>query len=304
MKTNYIDQFLEYLEINNYSSHTIANYSIDLSSLSNFIEKEGFGGLLDVRSSIARYFIQYLSEKNFCNKSISRKISSAKTFYNYLMVEKIMLINPFSEIVSPKVEKKNPKFIYENDIEKLFSLIDRNTNLGKRDLALFEILYGCGLRVSEVCGIKINDLDFYRNLILIRGKGNKERLMPMHSKIVTALNDYINNGRDQLLVKDGNFENKQLFLNYRGTNLTTRGVRVILNKLIDKGSLIKLSPHKIRHSFATHLLNNGADLRIIQELLGHEHLSSTQIYTQVSKEKMKIEYLKRHPRATKGKRGK
>lgn len=297
-----IDQFMEYLDASNYSKHTITSYSTDTMSLLNFLESEGLGNLQDVTDTLARYYIGYLSDNDYSNRSIGRKISSARKLYDFLKENGHVKTNPFKALIIPKQEKKNPRFIYENEIEQLFDSIDISTPKGMRDIAILEVMYGCGIRVSELCSIKMVDVDYSQNLILIHGKGNKDRFVPIHKKIVEAIKTYESFSRSEFLLRSEEYDQTILFLNYRGTPLTARGVRKILDGIIknagESGSM-NITPHMLRHSFATHLLNNGADLRVVQELLGHSHLSSTQIYTHVSKEKLKSEYMKKHPRSRK-----
>ena len=183
------------------------------------------------------------------------------------------------------------------DSESLFKSIDTSKPLGKRNLLIMEFLYGTGVRVSELCGIELGDIDYSQGLVLIHGKGSKDRYVPLHDNLVDLLREYIIMTREEFYRRSDKKTN-HLFLNFKGTPLTPRGVRMVVNKVIDDSKeSIKISPHTLRHTFATHLLNNGADLRSVQELLGHSHLSSTQIYTQVTKEKLKENYLKAHPRA-------
>jgi len=179
--------------------------------------------------------------------------------------------------------------------------IEINSVIGVRNKTLFELLYGCGLRVSELVSIKINDIDFVKEEIRIIGKGQVERVVPVHQFAIKSIKKYLLQTRPELIIK-GNDENNILFLNHRGKPLTTRGVRDILKREIERqSSTLRMSPHGFRHSFATHLLNNGVDLRIVQELLGHVSLSTTQIYTKVSKEKLQEEYQNTHPRAKRNK---
>ena len=182
----------------------------------------------------------------------------------------------------------------------LFNICDQTKPLGVRNYCILELLYGCGLRVSELCNLEIKDIDFDDLTILIHGKGSKDRVVIMYEEMANNLRKYISNSRLDLLYKSENHENRHVFLNKNGTTLTPRGVRVILNKLIsDCGETFHLSPHMLRHSFATALLNNGADMRSVQELLGHESLSTTQVYTHVSYETIKTSYQIAHPRAMK-----
>lgn len=297
-----IDLFTEYLESINRSTHTISSYANDAINLVAFLEGEGLGNLTDVTDTLARYYIGYLADQNYTNKTIARKISSARTLFDFLRNEGYLEYNPFNTVIIPKQEKKNPKFIYENEIEELFKHIDTGNAKGLRDLAILEVLYGCGLRVSELCELKMIDVDYSQNVMLVHGKGSKDRYVPMHGKVIEAIKNYEKYARSEFLLRSEEYDNSYLFLNFKGTTLTPRGVRKIINTIIEdagQSGNLNLTPHTLRHSFATHLLNNGADLRSVQELLGHSHLSSTQIYTHVSKEKLKSEYMKKHPRSRK-----
>lgn len=278
----------------NYSEYTLISYRNDIDSLLDFLNREDFGTLFDVSPRTARYYVATLHE-HYSPKSIARKISGLRSLYQFLVEEDLLEENPFLAIELPKKEKKLPRFIYPDEIEKLFSSIDTSTVLGRRNYLILEFLYGTGVRVSELCNILLKDIDYFQDLVLIHGKGSKDRLVPLHDRLVEELTDYVITTRKDLL---GKKEHKHLFLNHHGDPLTPRGVRLIINKILEhSGENLKISPHTLRHTFATHLLNNGADLRSVQELLGHAHLSSTQIYTKVSKETLKESYLKAHPRA-------
>lgn len=293
-----LNLFKAYLENEkNYSDNTVISYLDDLFTLNHFLDNEQFGDLLTVSNRIARFYVATLHE-NYSPKSIARKISSVRSFYNFLVKEGLMKQNPFVDIELPKKEKRLPKFIYPEEIEKLFFSIDTSKPIGIRDKLIFEFLYGTGVRVSELTNIKLNDIDQMQKLVLIHGKGSKDRIVPIHDLLLEELREYLITVRPEFLRRSPNKENKSVFLNFKGTTLTPRGVRLIINRiLLNSGENLKISPHTLRHSFATHLLNNGADLRSVQELLGHSHLSSTQIYTKVSKEKLKESYMNAHPRA-------
>jgi len=295
--TEVLEQFRNYIESEKrYSENTSISYMDDIHNLINFLDNEQFGDLLTVSPRIARFYTATLHE-NYSPKSIARKISSVRSFYNFIVREDLIEENPFSDIELPKREKRLPKFIYPEEIESLFTSIDTSTILGIRNYLILEFLYGTGVRVSELCNIKLNDIDYYQNLCLIHGKGSKDRLVPLHHRLINEISDYVITTRKDLLKTK---ECKYLFLNHRGDNITPRGIRMVINSImLNSGAALKISPHTLRHTFATHLLNNGADLRSIQELLGHEHLSSTQIYTKVSKEKLKDAYMNAHPRARK-----
>ena len=197
----------------------------------------------------------------------------------------------------PKKDKKIPRFFYQQEINELYNSIDVNESLGERNLAIIELLYGSGLRVSELCALKISDIHFRQNIIYVKGKGSKVRVVPMTKYCVEALENYLSNERKQLLMKSKS-NTEIVFLNHHGRPLTTRGIRDILKRIIKKTvKITNISPHMLRHSFATHLLDSGADIRSVQELLGHSQLTTTQIYTHVSKEKLKQVYMDTHPHA-------
>jgi integrase/recombinase XerC len=294
---DYIDHFLLFLKNEKgYSENTLVSYRDDLLTLIHFLNRESFGELLEVSHRIARYYIASLHE-NYKPKSIARKISSLRTFYDFYISEEEIELNPFDSVELPKKDKRLPKFIYPKEIESIFDTIKRSKPLGFRDYILFEFLYGTGVRVSELVAIKLKDIDLEEGLVLVHGKGSKDRYVPLHSKLVEGIKTYLIIARPAI-IKPNQTDEKHLFVNYKGSKLTDRGVRYIINKIItNSGESLKISPHTLRHTFATHLLNNGADLRSVQELLGHVHLSSTQIYTKVSKEKLRESYMSAHPRA-------
>lgn len=296
-----LDKYRNYLEVEkNYSIYTIQNYFKDIEDFKEFLKLEKYGDLLRIKSdNIARYYISYLVSKGFSRKSIARKVSSLRALYRYLTIEGIIDRSYFDGVETPKIEKQLPKFLYQNEIELMFNTIDRTTSIGKRDYALLELLYGSGLRVSEICLITQKNLDFPNEMIKVFGKGHKERYVPMNERTIEALKEYIYVGRPSLIQNVEVNATDVLFVNHRGGPLTPRGVRVILNNIIDKtGELGHVYPHMIRHTFATHLLDGGADLRSVQTMLGHENLSTTQIYTHVSKEQIKETYMLNHPRQT------
>ena len=294
-----IEGFKEYLRNEkNYSEYTILNYVNDIIDFQDYLTKERLGTLDKPNLNSGRYFLSFLNNKGFMPRSIARKLSSLRSFYRFLNQEGKLSYNIFSEISSPNAEKTLPRFIYFEELDALFERINTNTIIGKRDYAILEVLYGTGTRVSELCDLEIDMIDFNNNNMIVMGKGSKERYLPIHENIRLALLDYLEFSRRHLLAKSKRSDITKIFLNAKGGPLTPRGVRVILNNITDKASEhIKISPHMLRHSFATHLLDNGADLRSVQELLGHVNLSTTQIYTHVSKEKMRSEYLKHFPRA-------
>lgn len=293
-----LNLFLEYLQIEkNYSQYTIVDYTRDINDFFEFMERQGIGGISDVAYSDARLYLTELHQKKFARRYVARKISSLRSFFKFLTRETIIQENPFSLVSLPKREHTIPQFLYEEELEKLFSAADKETPAGMRDQAILELLYATGIRVSECTGIKIQDIDFSLGTILIRGKGNKQRYVPFGSFAEEALSQYLSKGRP-ILAEKAKTTTHNVFLNFRGGPLTPRGIRLILDKLMEKASFtIHISPHVLRHTFATHLLNEGADMRTVQELLGHTSLSSTQVYTHVTKEHLQKVYNSYHPRA-------
>lgn len=302
---DYLDKFINYLEFEkNYSSYTISNYLKDIKDFEKFLKDEDLASdLLDVRRArICRNYVSHLDLKKYKRKTIARKISSLRSFYNYLLKNNLVENNFFLEIKNPKIEKRLPRNVNENDLNILFDSIDRNDDLSFRNYVILDLLYSTGIRVSELCNIKIEDLFLNNNSILIHGKGKKDRYVIIHNNLKEDIKHYITYIRYKLLMLSSDMNNEYLLINYKGGVLTPRGVRKVLNNIIDKASeTFKLTPHMLRHSFATVMLNHGADLRSVQELLGHKNLSSTQIYTHVSKESLRKNYEYAHPRNKKNK---
>lgn len=295
-KISLLDEFIEYLQLEkNCSQLTIASYRQDILTFFMFIDEQVIASLSDVTYKDARIFLTNLYEKKYAKKYVARKISSIRSFYKFLLRESYVEINPFAHVSLPKLEKRLPEFFYEEELAILFDSIDTSTPLGQRNKALLEIMYATGIRVSECVGIQLSDIDEHSSVLLIRGKGNKERYVPFGQFAQTALHVYINEGRKKLMKKTNH---SYLFVNQKGNPLTARGIRYIFNEMIKKaGSIHHIHPHMLRHTFATHLLNNGADMRTVQELLGHSSISSTQVYTHVTKEHLKKTYNMFHPRA-------
>ena len=292
-----ISDYLDYLKYQkNYSDYTIINYKDDILEYLSYLKRE-YLDFKNVEYSDIRFYLMYLKdEKKDDNSSINRKLSSLRGFYKFLANEKIVKTNVFSLVNGPKKSKKLPRFFEYNELEELLSVPDLRTPLGQRDRLILEMLYATGVRVGELVKIKIDDIDFGRKNIIILGKGNKERYVTYGEYCEEALKNYIQDGRLALNIKDS----KTLFLNNKGGDLTERGVRYILDQLIQKTSLQKkISPHMIRHSFATHLLNEGCDLLTVQKLLGHESIKATQIYTHVTTDRLKEVYFNSFPRAKK-----
>ncbi|MBD8068309.1 tyrosine recombinase XerC [Bacillus sp. PS06] len=293
-----LDMFIEYLQIErNYSANTIKSYEQDILDFLTFMKQEKLSAFSEITYSEIRLFLTELYKKQYSRRTVARKISSLRSFYKFMTREQINGENPFTLVSLPKKDVRIPSFLYKEELEKLFNVSDLSTSIGQRNQALLEILYATGMRVSECCQIEISDIDFSLGTILVNGKGSKQRYVPFGEYADKAITRYITKGRLELLSKSKSTSDF-LFLNFRGGNLTPRGVRLILNKLVNEtSSTVHISPHVLRHTFATHLLNEGADMRSVQELLGHEHLSSTQVYTHVTKDHLKKIYMSSHPRA-------
>ncbi len=293
----WLKSFIEYLQIErNYSQYTIESYQHDIHEFYMFMNEQRINGFEQVTYADIRIFLTVLYKKKLSRKTASRKLSSLRSFYNYMLREKFITENPFSLVTMPKVEKRLPNFFYGDEIEQLFAACKTDTPLGLRNAALLELLYATGIRVGECSQLHLKDVDFFLSTILVHGKGQKERYVPFGSFAHTALENYIQNGRSILIEKHDVHD--FLFVNFRGGPLTARGIRVALNKVIEDSTLKgKMHPHMLRHTFATHLLENGADMRTVQELLGHSNLSSTQVYTHVTNEYLRKSYMNHHPRA-------
>ena len=298
-----IKKFEDYLYvIKNYSKYTVNGYVKDVNDFAKYLRDNKLASSLkDIkRSRTCSYYVSELVKKGYQAKSINRKISSLRTFYNFLLKESIVTVNHFKEVENVKTPKKLPTFIDEADMLTILDSIDTKTDLGNRNRVLIELLYATGMRISEICSLEIKQVNFYNNTIKVNGKGKKDRIVILYDSIADKLKFYIDFTRSNLLSISGNSEITNVFINYKGTPLTPRGVRKIINTIIDACAVNKhVSPHMIRHSFATALLNNGADLRIVQELLGHENLQTNQIYTHVSTKNMKSAFEKAFPRAKK-----
>lgn len=295
--------YQDYLSVEkNYSLDTVKSYINDIKGFEKFILDEDLAsGLLDAtRERLARNYISFLDNKDFNKKSVARKVSALKGFYSFLLERELIDINIFQAIKTPKIPKRLPHIIDDEAVDYLFKSIDTKTPLGYRNLVILDLLYSCGLRASELINLEIKDIYLSSGQLLIHGKGSKDRYVPLHEKLIQELKYYLSYTRVSLLSKGDNTNEKALLINYKGGKLTARGLREILNKIIENsGETFKMHPHMLRHAFATTLLNHGADLRVVQELLGHSHLKSTQVYTHVSKEIIKEKYKDTHPRMIK-----
>ncbi len=285
----YIEKFINYLKIEkNYSEHTVINYALDLRIFSAFLEGKSIEEIehLDIRR-----FLAELKARNLSKKTIARRVSCLRSFFRFLVREGCIKSNPALSLRAPKMDKKLPLFLTVDEVTRLIESPESDLS-GLRDRAIMETIYSTGMRISELMGLDIEDVDFIGGAAKVRGKGKKERLVPIGDRALKAIKDYLE------AMAPAFRDNKALFLNNRGRRITVRGIRLILDKYVIKTALReKISPHTLRHSFATHLLERGADLRSVQELLGHVNLSTTQIYTHVTTERLKAVYEKAHPRA-------
>ena len=290
----YLEEYLKYLKYQkNYSQETIDSYEEDLVEFLDFVSKENLD-LLTIRYDDVRFFLMELDEKKNKASTVSRKLSSLRGFYKFLINRDYTKNNPFTLIKTPRKEKKLPRFFYYNELEEMFDSIDITTALGQRNRLILEVLYASGVRVSELVNIKLKDINDEE--IKVLGKGNKERITRIGDYAKEILDLYLSDGFKELNKENGEY----LFINKNGKKLTTRGIRYILDEIIKNTNVKKkISPHMLRHSFATHLLNEGCDILSVQELLGHESLTATAIYTHVSTDRLKDVYFKTHPRAKK-----
>jgi integrase/recombinase XerC len=301
-----IGKFLEHLRVEtNASVHTLRSYATDLEQFRSFLlskdfsidEKSGDVSVEKVDHLAIRAYLSHLY-RSHKKSSLARKLAAQRSFFRYLVEEGFLAQNPAEIVATPKQEKPLPTFLPVDEVFSLLETPDRSTTWGARDRAILETLYSCGIRVSELTGLSEGDVDFSLGILKVYGKGRKERIVPIGEKALVAIREYLPQ-RDRILGSLGHKgRGSPLFINPRGGRLTSRSVARILHKYILKcGLLRKVSPHALRHSFATHLLDAGADLRAIQELLGHVSLSTTQRYTHVSVDKLMEVYDRAHPRA-------
>ncbi len=287
----FIDKFAKYLEVErNYSEHTLRGYQADLKELSSFFEDKDPKKIthLDLRR-----FLAELKQRNLAKRTVVRKLGAIRSFFRFLSKEKYITSNPADSIFTPKADKRLPEFLDADKTVQLITSPDTDSVSGLRDRAMLEVLYSTGIRVSELVGISLEDMDLISGTVKVRGKGKKERMALLGREAQGAVRRYLDERKDT-----SGGVTVPLFMNKAGTRITDRSVRRIIDKYVRKCSIEQsISPHSIRHSFATHLLNNGADLRSVQELLGHKNLSTTQIYTHLSSQKIKDMYSKAHPRA-------
>jgi len=281
-----------------FSEHTLRAYHKDLLQFDNFLKAEKRSSLESVNHLLLRRFLAVLRSKNYSKRTIARKLASIRSFFKFLIREGELVANPFEMLRTPKQDKKLPQFLSITEVDVLLKTPDSSSVMGLRDMAIMETLYSTGIRVSELVGLDEGHIDFTSGMIKVQGKGKKERLVPIGSHAINALNEYINSKPMSKKKEEKSVSRSEpLFLNKYGDRLTARSVARSLDKYL-KASGINLltSPHTFRHSFATHLLDKGADLRSVQEMLGHSSLSTTQVYTHITTERLKNVYDKAHPR--------
>jgi len=290
-------KYINYLEAErNVSPYTVRNYTTDLLDFFNFLRGKGVSSLREVDRHVVRDYLSYLMEQGFVKASIARKLSAIRSFYRYLLREEIVTTSPVTT-TSPKLDRRLPSFLTIAEMERLLEAPDLSTPQGQRDRALLELLYAAGLRVSEVVGLDVGQINLDSREIRVWGKGSKERIVLIGQPAAEALRAYFQQGRPKLFGTKIRMTNA-LFVNRYGGRLTERRVQRLLEKYASLAGIDKrVYPHMLRHTFATHLLDGGADLRVVQELLGHANLSSTQIYTHVTKSQAKKVYLSAHPMA-------
>ncbi len=293
------NRYINYLTAErNASPYTVRNYTTDLLDFFRFLQEGKIGSLQEVDRRTMRDYLAHLAEEDFVKASIARKLSAVRSFYRYLVREEIIAENPLATTSSPKLDKRLPSFLTIAEIGQLLEAPDLATPQGQRDRALLELLYAAGLRVSELVKLDMEKVNLETREIRVWGKGNKERLTLMGAPAARVLTAYLDQSRPRLM---GERKTDALFLNRSGGRLTVRSVQKLLEEYANAvGINRRVHPHMLRHTFATHLLDGGADLRVVQELLGHASLSSTQIYTHVSKSQAKKVYLAAHPMAKDG----
>jgi integrase/recombinase XerC len=298
MDQSVVDVFMNYLiHERHYSELTKSAYQEDIHSFNSFLKETGDEDFFKVSLTDARIYLGHLTDAGYSRASISRKISSLRAFYQFLLNNELVKENPFSYLNLKKKGLRLPSFFFNEEMETLFEAAEGTDPLDYRNQALLEVLYGTGIRVSECRDLTIDSMDFDMGIVLVHGKGNKERYVPFGHYAATAVQEYLEEGRKVLMQKHQK-DHDFLFVNHHGDPITSEGIQYVLKQLVKKTSLTQnIHPHKLRHTFATHLLNNGADMRTVQELLGHKSLSSTQIYAHVTKEHLQNDYRKFHPRA-------
>lgn len=279
------------------SPHTVAAYRRDLEEFTEWAGRGRVESLDQVSRAGLRRFVAFLGSRGLARRSIARKASALRSFMRWSLTKGLVDKDPSDGLETPKLDRPLPKVLRAQDAAALMDLPPDDDAIGLRDRALLELLYGSGVRVSELTGLDVDDVDLKHRSMSVTGKGRKERLLPIGSAAGRAIEAYLDSARAELAAKARGERTPALFLNLRGKRMTPRSVRSVVDRYAAAEGLPRVGPHALRHSFATHLLDNGADLRAVQELLGHESLSTTQIYTHVSTERLRSVYEQSHPRA-------
>ena len=287
-----IEDFRKYLKAErNFSDNTLRAYETDILGFALFLQSAGFASFLNADKNIIRKYLSSLNEKKIGKATLTRKFSSLRTFYKFLTLNEYIDSSPLENMSGPKKDKKMPAFLTEEEMRGLFEIPE----LTLRDRAMIELLYSCGLRIEELVGLNIRNIDFFGNTVTVFGKGSKERIVPAGEPALAVMREYIDERRQNNFPPE---PNSPAFLNARGQRLDQRAARRALhNWFLKAGFTKKVSPHTLRHTFATHILDRGCDLRSVQEMLGHKNLVTTQVYTHVTIESLKKVYEKAHPRA-------
>jgi integrase/recombinase XerC len=291
-----LEQYLAHLRVEKDASpYTLRNYSHEIRQFLHFLEEQGLESWDDVDRQVLRRYLLWLRKEGYVEASMARKLSELRSFCRYLLREEQLHSNPFDLVSSPKVPKRLPRYLKHEDIEALLHAPDLSTAQGQRDRAILELLYASGVRLSELVGLSLGDLSLDTGQVVVWGKGGKERIVLLGEPAVQAIRAYIRDGRVKLLSKK---TTDALFLNRFGGRLSRRSIGLILDKYSKLAGLwMKVTPHLLRHTFATHMVEGGANLRVVQELLGHAQPTTTEIYTHVTPTHLREVYLKSHPRA-------
>lgn len=292
-----LEDYIHFLKVERQlSQNTVASYKRDLLNYIVQLEKAGVGSIDDIDRSTILQYLHQLKEQGKSSRTVARHISSIRSFHQFLLREKVTSQDPTVHLEMPKLEQKLPSVLSVKEVDKLISMPASSKSQGKRDIALLELLYGTGMRVSELIGLNVDNIHISMGFVRVFGKGGKERIIPLGGGAMKACTAYIREARPVFIEKTKGTD--ALFVNMRGSRLTRQGCwKIIKGYALKAGIQKELTPHILRHSFATHLIENGADIRAVQEMLGHADISTTQIYTHVSKARLKDVYVKFHPRA-------
>ncbi len=291
-----LDNYNNYLAVEKgLAQNTLESYRRDLKKFHNYLKKNGIDSINSIDRNLIGSFLGELKKSGYAMSTISRTIASIRSFFNFLLEEGVIVNNPAHELESPRIEKKLPRVLTTGEVDRLLGQPRPGEHNGLRDKAMLELLYASGIRVSELVSLNVTDLDPRVGFLRCRGKGMKERIVPVGSVAINCVSEYLKSARDELCKNNGE---TALFVNHHGNRMTRQGFWKLLKKYARKSNINgDITPHTLRHSFATHLLENGADLRSVQEMLGHSDISTTQIYTQITRRKIREIYDKTHPRA-------